>query len=228
MGPATTPWWRVLGGWFADGGRIVRRRSGRVALGAVVLLAGVAVLAWTGADRAIADRLAESPDASLLTLAKAASKWGELHLAPLIALAVMWAAGRFWQSSRLVWGACAGTLAGASAGLTALILKMVLGRPRPYLNVADELTWFAHVSGYQSFPSGHTTHCFGIAAAVLVMAPRWGAGFLAGAILVAWSRMYLGRHYLSDVLAGAGLGSLVGVALALAVLRWQETRSKNP
>ena len=60
--------------------------------------------------------------------------------------------------------------------------------------------------------------------AVLVLAPRWGAGFVAAAALVAWSRMYLGSHYLSDVVAGAGLGTLVGAALALAIRRWMDAR----
>ena len=117
-----------------------------------------------------------------------------------------------------------GLLGGCTAGVAAIFFKVVLGRPRPHLQVTDEFTWFARAASYQSFPSGHTTHCFGVAVAVLVLAPRWGAGFLAAAGLVAWSRMYLGSHYPSDVLAGAALGTLVGAALALAIRRWLAAR----
>jgi undecaprenyl-diphosphatase len=64
-----------------------------------------------------------------------------------------------------------------------------------------------------------------VAVAVAVLAPRWGVGFVAAAGLVAWSRMYLGSHYLSDVLAGAALGTLVGAVLALAIRRWLHARN---
>jgi membrane-associated phospholipid phosphatase len=40
--------------------------------------------------------------------------------------------------------------------------------------------------------------------------------------------MYVGSHYLSDVLAGAALGTLVGAVLALAIRRWLENRATEP
>ena len=228
MNAATTRWWQVLGGWYAEAGRSVRRQAWPIGAAIVGVLAAAATLALSGTDRTIADGFAADRPESMITFAKAVSKWGELHLAPLLALLALglvgWRAGR----TRWLWAAVAGVLGGSSAGLGAVIFKSLLGRPRPYLHAVDQFTWFAKNSGYQSFPSGHTTHCFGVAVAVLMLAPRWGLGFLAAAGLVAWSRMYLGSHYPSDVLAGAALGTLIGAALALAIRRWLENSIAGP
>ena len=61
-----------------------------------------------------------------------------------------------------------------------------------------------------SFPSSHAANAFALA---MVLAARWRRGtvaFLVAAALVAFSRMYLDRHFLSDVLCGAAIGVLCG------------------
>ena len=70
-----------------------------------------------------------------------------------------------------------------------------------------------------SFPSDHATASVAIAAAFLLHG-RFGRGlaFLAAAVLVAISRVYLGTHYVSDVLGGAATG-LVAAALVRAAFR---------
>lgn len=71
-----------------------------------------------------------------------------------------------------------------------------------------------------SFPSSHAANA---AALALVFAARWkrlAIGFALLAALVAFSRMYLNRHFLSDVLAGAA----IGVGLSWLVLRWLRAR----
>jgi len=65
-----------------------------------------------------------------------------------------------------------------------------------------------------SFPSDHATASFAIAAAFLPHGlPRRGAVFLLAAILVAFSRVYIGTHYVTDILGGAitGIIAMVGV-----------------
>ena len=80
---------------------------------------------------------------------------------------------------------------------SALVMKRVINAPRP------------DGSDYESFPSGHT--CFSFTGAELVRMEYgwgWGAGAYAAATAVAALRWYYDRHWLSDLLAGAGLGIL--------------------
>ena len=96
------------------------------------------------------------------------------------------------------------------------ILKAVVGRVRP----CDALGWCvplplgAASPGGHSFPSGHAAGSFAFAAFVALRAPRWAGPAFVWAALVAWSRVVLGVHYPSDVVAGALLGSVVGVGFA--------------
>ena len=69
-----------------------------------------------------------------------------------------------------------------------------------------------------SFPSGHTITAFAASLALGGFYPEMLPGLLFCAISIAASRVVLGMHFLSDVLAGAALGTTLG-ALALAVVR---------
>lgn len=100
-------------------------------------------------------------------------------------------------------------------------LKDVFDRPRPSY---DGTTVTA---GDWSFPSGHSSGAAVLAGVLLVLllpyvAARWRPAFavaaVSGAVMVAWTRLALGVHYLSDVVAGLALGSAV-VLLALVVFR---------
>lgn len=95
-----------------------------------------------------------------------------------------------------------------AAGLVEYTLKYLVGRPRPAAAgpfVAPEL---------DSFRSGHATSVFAVATVLGSFYPRlrWPLYVLAAAI--ALGRVYLARHYLSDILAGA----LVGLLIASLVL----------
>lgn len=102
-------------------------------------------------------------------------------------------------------------LAGSSAWVVAQALKPLLPRSRPY-EQADAERLVAVPAG-SSWPSGHAAV---IAAGAGVLAPRLPrlarAGLSAVAGTVGWSRLYVGVHHPSDVVAGLGLGTLLGQA----------------
>lgn len=102
----------------------------------------------------------------------------------------------------------------AAAGLADDALKIIFGRARPPLWLAGDVSGFGFFrfgSKFASFPSGHTTTSVAAALAFSALAPRaWPLFFLAAAAIAA-SRIVLGVHYLSDVIAGAALGAYVAV-----------------
>jgi membrane-associated phospholipid phosphatase len=105
------------------------------------------------------------------------------------------------------------------SGLIAQILKNAFPMPRPKTLLGDEhyayfINGYTHV-GNASFPSGHTASAFGLATILTLFAinKKWSILYLFLAMLVGYSRIYLGQHFLQDVLAGA----VAGVASALTV-----------
>lgn len=103
-----------------------------------------------------------------------------------------------------------------------LILKNLVARPRPYEMVAGLMPLIPRPADY-SFPSGHTGSSFAAAVVLYGQLPKkWGIAALVLAVLISISRLYLGVHYPSDVLAGALIGSMIG----LAVQRLAKTKTK--
>lgn len=96
---------------------------------------------------------------------------------------------------------------GVNLGLT-LSMKEMIARKRPYDAYPGMLNIYEIQDDY-SMPSGHTSGAFATATALSIKYPKWyviAPSFLwAGA--VGFSRMHLGVHYPSDVLAGAALGA---------------------
>ncbi len=90
-----------------------------------------------------------------------------------------------------------------------LAMRVVVRRPRPE---QDEVNWWE-----SSFPSGHVNNYCAMATVYAVRYPEFGWVLVAGGVLVGLSRIYLGEHYPSDVLAGAALGVGMG---ALTVALW--------
>ncbi len=86
-------------------------------------------------------------------------------------------------------------------------VKLRVQRPRPVLDGLPPLTGV--ISG-RSFPSAHSTTSFAAAAAYRKLLPAPLLYAVAGAYAV--SRPYLGVHYPSDVIAGATLGTVIGLA----------------
>lgn len=141
------------------------------------------------------------------TLGNAGIIWIVLGLA-LIAAGIR---RREWRETGFLLLLCVG----AGAVVCNLILKPWVNRIRPYdlLGYADTL--LVPPLGDASFPSGHTTACFAAATAIYAKNRFWGRLAYAFGLLMGFSRLYLGVHFPTDVLAGA----VVGTAAALFVVR---------
>ncbi len=122
------------------------------------------------------------------------------------------------------------------SGAITNVIKDLAGRARPYFTEDTSASNFAFARGFksgnfQSFPSGHTTAAFAAASAVTSESERWwpqGIWIVApvmygGATLVGLSRMYNNKHWASDVVLGAGIGTFSG----LKVVRYNHNHPHN-
>ncbi len=121
-----------------------------------------------------------------------------------------------WIFSKNEWRTIAAALGGGTFLLAIVInlLKFTIKRKRP----VGEWGGIYRNTDPHSFPSGHATRVFFLASMAWGIAPIWFAILLTiWAPLVSISRIQTGLHYLSDVIAGAILGWLMG-KLALVIL----------
>ena len=100
------------------------------------------------------------------------------------------------------------------AGIITYGMKRVIGRKRPL----DETL------GNPAMPSGHASIAFSVATILGYRYPKWRIPLYIGAGLVSFSRVYLGRHYTSDVVVGAAIGTATGILVwhnRVTLLKWE-------
>lgn len=129
---------------------------------------------------------------------------GWLWYAMLLAILLFGGPERGW--------AIAAAGGGCSFGIVLFLwLKRLTGRRRPC--AIEPHCWATLLPPDQfSFPSGHTIAAFSMAVPLSLFYPSLCVGLMFCALSIAVSRILLGMHFLSDVLAGALLGSAIGFA----------------
>jgi membrane-associated phospholipid phosphatase len=132
--------------------------------------------------------------------------------------------GRIWKNRRAADLGLHGLEALAIGHQLGTMLKGFIGRARPYVDITNPHDYqtfrgFLKGSDYRSFPSGHSIAAFAAASAVTSETKRWwprtvwiiGPLMYGGAATVAWSRMFDNKHWATDVITGAAIGTFVGL-----------------
>ena len=148
----------------------------------------------------------------------------------------MYVSGRVFKNEHLAELGLHGTEALLLGEAVGFAMKGAFGRQRPYVRPRNPhsygfLRGFGGGDDFRSFPSGHSLAAFAAAAAVTSETSTWwpntrwviGPTMYGGAALAAVSRMYDNRHWASDVIAGAGLGTFAG----LKVVRFHRSHPGN-
>ena len=177
-------------------------------------LAGIGVRAWApGFDAQAMQAIASRRDATLTSVAWVVTEAGSFVL--LAPLSIAFLLLRRWKRPA---DDIALVVIAAGSALLPFVVKLIVARPRPTIE------HLSHLSSL-SFPSEHTTQAAAIYLTIGIMlsqglARGWreaaiGLGILI-ALAVAWSRVYLGVHYPTDVTAGL----VLGWGWALLVFHW--------
>ncbi len=102
--------------------------------------------------------------------------------------------------------------------------KLISRRTRPNLELVPVIRRLARLPSSSSFPSGHSASAFAFATGAAIERPALAPILFPLAAAVAYSRVYTGVHYPSDVIAGAAIGA----GLAVATRRWWPVAPDEP
>lgn len=97
--------------------------------------------------------------------------------------------------------------------LSSFGIKPLVGRLRP-CHTLEDVRLLVGCGGGKSFPSSHAVNNFAMAILVSHFYRQARPWLLLWAVLVAYSRVYVGVHYFSDIIGGALLGTLIAAAVA--------------
>ena len=105
----------------------------------------------------------------------------------------------------------------ATSGIVAQVLKYFISEARPaiYLEKTNYPYFIENVTlhNFHSFPSGHTTSIFALVSiiAFAIKDKKYAIPLLLGGLLVGYSRLYLGQHFILDVTVGSILGVIFSI-----------------
>ena len=203
-----------------------------VAVWSAMALVLLALMAWDRArsalqtlDDAVWEWVVSIEEPALVSVSEALDVFGGtvvMNLLAVVGFGAMWARRQRWQ---------------ATAWLAAIVVPQVLNvglknvyqRQRPPMPLISESTW--------SFPSGHSVLAAAVVAAIIytyLSSPeargRWLIGGSIYVAAMAFSRVYLRVHWLSDVVTGVAVGVAVAtlVILIVELIAQRSTTSQEP
>jgi len=151
-----------------------------------------------------------------------AGNWLGDGLQLLAASAILLAVGWAYPPSRGMRTGIETLWAHGIATVLVHTVKHLAGRPRPKFSTSGDWEMAPSLlSGFDSFPSGHTTATFALAAVLARRFPHYSLLFFGTGAFVALSRVLRGSHFTTDVFGGAVLGLVSG---ALAMMPWKDWR----
>ena len=178
-----------------------------------IAIAALAIALGFYFDDTVRDFMAEHQTPALRSFMRYVSLFGDwpLHTAlGLLFLAIAWMRdSKKWTRIFLAM-----LIAMSLAGVTGNVIKRTIPRPRP--SVHTDMRWGGprFSSKYHSFPSGHVDASTAFFCTLFLANRRIGLACFLIPILIGLSRMYLGAHYLSDVVCAAVLGIFCALIVA--------------
>ena len=177
-----------------------------------IIIAGIAIAVSFHFDDSVREFMMQYQNPPMRNFMRYVSLFGDW---PSHAAGGLLLLGLAWRRGSEEWTRIflAMLLAMMLAGVTGTVIKRTVPRARP--SVHTDVHWGGprFTSKYHSFPSGHvgaSTAFFGV---LLIARRRVGLACLPIPILIGVSRMYIGAHYLSDVVCAAVLGTLCALVV---------------
>jgi undecaprenyl-diphosphatase len=192
-----------------------------------IAIAAVAIGASFYFDDAVWNFIQQHQNRGVYNFMRNVSRFGDWWphaVVGLILLAIAW----IRESGRWSRVFLAMLIALALAGVAGTVIKPVVPRPRP--SVHTDIRWGGprFSTKYHSFPSGHMGASTAFFAVLLIARWRVGLACMPIPMLIGFSRMYVGAHYLSDVVCAAVLGILSALVVAhFVLLQINDAQSKT-
>ncbi len=178
-----------------------------------IVTAGVAIAVSFYFDDTVRDFIMQHQNAGMRNFMRYVSLLGDWPLHAAVGLVLL---GLAWRRRSEQWTRIflAMLLAMMLAGVAGTVIKRAVPRARPSVHAVTRWGGPHFSSKYHSFPSGHVGASTAFFAVLFIARRRIGLACFAIPILIALSRMYLGAHYLSDVVCAAVLGILCALIVA--------------
>ena len=178
-----------------------------------IIIAGIAIAVSFHFDETVRDFMMQHQNPAMRNFMRYVSLLGDWPLHAAVGLVLL---GLAWRRGSEKWTRIflAMLLAMMLAGVAGTVIKRTVPRARPSVHADTRWGGPRFSSKYHSFPSGHvgaSTAFFGV---LLIARWRIGLACLAIPVLIGFSRMFIGAHYLSDVMCAAVLGIFCAVIVA--------------